>query len=394
MKLPIDLKAVIEAATDIESARNTPVSVSVLIDDSAPGDVAAHVRSAFVGAGAHARVTVGYFVGPAFSPYEGDDMAVIVAGFSEEVGRRAAEIRAAGVPVMVVTSMPRLVADMAVAYGNPIPEGDLVAPEGDLVAPEGVEGCEADGDAACASGEVAGAHVSVFAGIRAAKSAGAGAAAGSSGAAASSPDVSDAPIPIDAAAAAALDRRMGEWVVAACREKRLALALSFPFVRRPLSLEAVSATSLQNAGIGLVLFIPGADMPLMTLNQAKMLLQIAAAYGEPMSVARVKELAAIVGGAFACRSVARQVAGAVPAIGWAVKAGVGYAGTKAMGLAAVEYFERGGSIAGLAGVVSTATAKATQIAGDVAATPAGARVLSTVKAAVRQGAASVLKKTE
>lgn len=384
MKLPIDLKAVIEAATDIESARSTPVSVSVLIDDSAPGDVAAHVRSAFVGAGAHARVTVGYFAGPAFSPYEGDDMAVIVAGFSEEVGRRAAEIRAAGVPVMVVTSMPSLVADMASAYGNPIPEGDLVAPEG-------VEGCEADGDAACASGEVAGAHVSVFTGIRAAKSAGAGAAAGFAGAAASSPD---APIPIDAAAACALDRRMGEWVVAACREKRLALALSFPFVRKPLSLEAVSATSLQNAGIGLVLFIPGADMPLMTLNQAKMLLQIAAAYGEPMSAARVKELAAIVAGGFACRSVARQVAGAVPGIGWAVKAGVGYAGTKAMGLAAIEYFERGGNIAGLAGVVSSATAKATQIAGDVAATPAGARVLSTVKTAVRQGAASVLKKTE
>lgn len=387
MKLPIDLKAVIEAATDIESARSTPVSVSVLIDDSAPGDVAAHVRSAFVGAGAHARVTVGYFAGPAFSLYEGDDMAVIVAGFSEEVGRRAAEIRAAGVPVMVVTSMPRLVADMASAYGNPIPEGDLVAPEG-------VEGCEADGDAACASGEVEGAHASVFAGIRAAKSAGAGAAAGFAGAAASSSDALDAPIPIDAAAACALDRRMGEWVVAACREKRLALALSFPFVRKPLSLEAVSATSLQNAGIGLVLFIPGADMPLMTLNQAKMLLQIAAAYGEPMSAARVKELAAIVAGGFACRSVARQVAGAVPGVGWAVKAGVGYAGTKAMGLAAIEYFERGGNIAGLAGVVSTATAKATQIAGDVAATPAGARVLSTVKTAVRQGAASVLKKTE
>ena len=383
MKLPIDLKAVIEAATDIESARSTPVSVSVLIDDSAPGDVAAHVRSAFVGAGAHARVTVGYFAGPAFSPYEGDDMAVIVAGFSEEVGRRAAEIRAAGVPAMVVTSMPRLVADMASAYGNPIPEGDLVAPEG-------VEACETDGDAACASGEVACAHMSVFTGIRAKGSAGSGFA----GAAASSPDVLDAPIPIDDAAAAALDRRMGEWVVAACREKRLALALSFPFVRRPLSLEAVSATSLQNAGIGLVLFIPGADMPLMTLNQAKMLLQIAAAYGEPMSAARVKELAAIVAGGFACRSVARQVAGVVPGVGWAVKAGVGYAGTKAMGLAAVEYFERGGNIAGLAGVVSTATAKATQIAGDVAATPAGARVLSTVKTAVRQGAASVLKKTE
>ena len=71
----------------------------------------------------------------------------------------------------------------------------------------------------------------------------------------------------------------GLWLRAA--RKRLALALSFPFVRKPLSLEAVSATSLQNAGIGLVLFIPGADMTLMTLNQAKMLLQIAAACGEP-----------------------------------------------------------------------------------------------------------------
>ena len=56
---------------------------------------------------------------------------------------------------------------------------------------------------------------------------------------------------------------------------------------------------MQNAGVGLVVFIPGADLPIMTLNQAKMLLQIAAAYGEPMGKERVKELAAVVGGAFA-----------------------------------------------------------------------------------------------
>lgn len=349
MKLPIDLKAVIEAATDIESARNTPVSVSVLIDDSAPGDVAAHVRSAFVGAGAHARVTVGYFVGPAFSPYEGDDMAVIVAGFSEEVGRRAAEIRAAGVPVMVVTSMPRLVADMASAYGNPIPEGDLVAPEG-------VEDCEADGDATCESGDVAGVN-------------------------AQSPEILDAPIPIDAAAAAALDRRMGEWVVAACREKRLALALSFPFVRRPLSLEAVSATSLQNAGIGLVLFIPGADMPLMTLNQAKMLLQIAAAYGQPLSAERIKELAAVVGGAFLFRNIARTAVGVVPVLGWAIKGAVGFAGTEAMGHAAIEYFEAGGDIVGVASVVQKARDEAVEAASKAAATPAGGKVIEAARGA-------------
>ncbi len=357
MKLPIDVAAVINAATDIESARTTPVSVSVLIDDTAPGDVAAHVRTAFLGAGSHARVTIGYFAGPAFEPYSGDDMAVIVAGTSEAVGERAAAIRAAGVPVMVVTSLPSLVGDLASAFGNPIPEGDLVAPKASAPA-------ASDGDDA-----------------------------GEEAAASASADP-DAPIVIDEAAAASLDRRMGEWVVAACREKRLALALAVPCVRRPLSLEAVNATSLQNAGIGLVAFIPGADLPLMTLNQAKMLLQIAAAYGESMSAARAKELAAVVAGGVACRNVAREVAGVVPGVGWAVKAAVGYAGTFAMGQAAMEYFERGGSISGLAGVVGVATSKAAKVASDVAATPVGARVVSTAKSALRQGAASILKKTE
>ena len=97
-----------------------------------------------------------------------------------------------------------------------------------------------------------------------------------------------------------------------------AFALAFPFVRRPLSVDAVNATAVQNAGVGLVVFIPGADLPIMTLNQAKMLLQIAAAYGEPLGKERVKELAAVVGGAFACRSVARQIVAFVPALGWAV----------------------------------------------------------------------------
>ena len=357
MKLPIDVAAVINAATDLESARTTPVSVSVLIDDTAPGDIAAHVRTAFLGAGSHARVTIGYFAGPAFEPYSGDDMAVIVAGTSEDVGARAAAIRAAGVPVMVVTSLPSLVGDLASAFGNPIPEGDLVAPK--APAPEAApEAGDAEGAPADASADI------------------------------------DAPIAIDDAAAASLDRRMGEWVVAACHEKRLALALAFPFVRRPLSLEAVNATSLQNAGIGLVAFIPGADLPLMTLNQAKMLLQIAAAYGEPMSAARAKELAAVVAGGVACRNVAREVAGVVPGIGWAVKAAVGYAGTFAMGQAAVEYFERGGNISGLAGVVGVATSKAAKVASEAAATPVGSRVVGTAKSVLRQGAASILKKTE
>lgn len=40
---------------------------------------------------------------------------------------------------------------------------------------------------------------------------------------------------------------MGEWIIDACRDKRLAFALAFPFVRRPLSVDAVNATAVQNA---------------------------------------------------------------------------------------------------------------------------------------------------
>ena len=119
------------------------------------------------------------------------------------------------------------------------------------------------------------------------------------------------------------------------------------------------------------MFIPGADMPIMTLNQAKMLLQIAAAYGEPLDIHRVKELAAVVGGAFACRTAARQLTGLVPALGWAVKAGIGYAGTFAMGRAAIEYFEGGGNIGGMASVVAAARDKAVDAACSVRAAARG-----------------------
>ena len=123
---------------------------------------------------------------------------------------------------------------------------------------------------------------------------------------------------------------------------------------RPLSLEAVNATAVQNAGIGVVVFLPGADMPVMTANQMKMILQIAAAYGQPMTVERVKELLVVLGGAFVARSAARSVAGVVPGLGWAVKGAVGYAATLVMGRAAIEYFENGMGLMGATGAVVSA----------------------------------------
>lgn len=340
MQLPIDIPAVLKAATDIDGAATTHLSVSVYVDETAPGDLAGHVRALFASAGAHTRVTIEYLDRGTVEPTGRDDMAVIVAGDDPAVGAQAAAVRAAGTPVMVATLSPSAVRERAQAAGTPIPVGDVAAP---------------DTPAPAADGAVA-------------------------------PVLADAarePIVLDDAARASLDTRMGRWIIAACSDKKLAFALAFPFVRRPLSTDAVNATALQNAGIGAVVFIPGADMPVMTLNQAKMLLQIAAAYGQPLNVERVKELAAVVGGAFLCRNIARQFAGLVPGLGWAVKAAIGFAGTEAMGRAAIEYFEAGGDIVGMANVVQKARDEAVSAASKAVATPAGAKVVDAAKRGAR-----------
>jgi len=151
-----------------------------------------------------------------------------------------------------------------------------------------------------------------------------------------------------------LVKELGRWLSDRVSGKRLALAANFAFVRRAVAEEAIKNTAFQNAVIGGVMIIPGADMPVMTANQAKMILQIAAAYGEPLGAERIKELAAVVGGAFALRAVARQALAFIPGLGWAIKAGIGYSGTLGMGYAALEYFEEGGDVRGLAAKLSEA----------------------------------------
>ncbi len=147
---------------------------------------------------------------------------------------------------------------------------------------------------------------------------------------------------------------LGRWLVERISGKRLAMATNFAFMRRAVAEEAIKATSFQNGVVGLVAVIPGADLPIMTANQAKMVLQIAAAYGQPLGAERIKELAVVLGGGFALRAVARQVLTLIPGFGWAVKAGIGYSGTMAMGYAALEHFEAGGEIGALAARVKEA----------------------------------------
>jgi len=118
------------------------------------------------------------------------------------------------------------------------------------------------------------------------------------------------------------------------------LAKGYPPFRRAVCEELIRKNARQNAVIG-GLPIPGADMPVMTANQARMVLNIAAAHDEELSLDRARELLGVLAAGFGLRALARQVVKLIPVGGWAAAAAIGYAGTVAMGRATMLYFERG-----------------------------------------------------
>jgi uncharacterized protein (DUF697 family) len=137
----------------------------------------------------------------------------------------------------------------------------------------------------------------------------------------------------------ALRGQLAKRLLALFEEQTVALARQFPFLREEAAAQEIAATSQQNAMIGLFP-VPGADMPIMTANQVKMVMRLAAIHDQPMTYDRLKEVLAVIGGGVALRTAARQLAKFVPGPGWLVAGGLGFAGSLAMGRAAHEYFRR------------------------------------------------------
>jgi uncharacterized protein (DUF697 family) len=131
--------------------------------------------------------------------------------------------------------------------------------------------------------------------------------------------------------AAAVARRLGEDATS--------LAARLPVLRKPVCDALIKSFSRKNGIVGAAVFIPGVDMPVMTINQVRLVLRIGLAYGFAPGNNRLGEIGAIVGAGFGLRAVARQLLDVVPVAGWAVKGGIAYSGTRAIGEAAVKYFE-------------------------------------------------------
>jgi uncharacterized protein (DUF697 family) len=122
-------------------------------------------------------------------------------------------------------------------------------------------------------------------------------------------------------------------------EDATSLARRLPALRRPFA-EALAERFARRAGIvGVAVFVPGADTPVLLLLQLRLVLRIAAAYGEELEAERVPEVLAVIGTGLTFRLLARQALAVVPVAGWVIKGGVAYGGTRAIGEAAIRYFE-------------------------------------------------------
>lgn len=136
-----------------------------------------------------------------------------------------------------------------------------------------------------------------------------------------------------------IEKRLAQWMLSVLPEKKLTLCNAFPFVRGVAARSEVSSCAVQNSAIGLVHLIPGADLPLMTVNQVKMLLRIASMYGHELDFLQAVQVVGVGAFAFVSRSGARSALRALPAFGQLIRASVALGSTCAIGWALIAYYE-------------------------------------------------------
>jgi uncharacterized protein (DUF697 family) len=136
----------------------------------------------------------------------------------------------------------------------------------------------------------------------------------------------------------ALDEAAVDWMarrlVARSPDDAWALASRLPAIRQPVMEALAKRFSERNALAAATTITPGQGFPVLTLNQIRMTLRIAAVSGMDPKKAQALAVLASLGGGLALRAVSRRLSSRLPLPSSAVKAAVAYAGTRAIGLAA------------------------------------------------------------
>jgi uncharacterized protein (DUF697 family) len=136
--------------------------------------------------------------------------------------------------------------------------------------------------------------------------------------------------------------KIGRLLVRLLDGRAVALAARVPALRPSVCGELIRRSARRSAFIGAATFVPAPDMPALFLEQARLVLRLGQAHARRLEPARAAELAAVMAAGLALRKLARRTRKVRRIPGWAVQGGVAYAGTLALGEAALVYFAAGG----------------------------------------------------
>jgi uncharacterized protein (DUF697 family) len=131
-------------------------------------------------------------------------------------------------------------------------------------------------------------------------------------------------------------------IVGRLGEDAAPLAGGVPVLRSAVTQALVSSFSRRNGITGAAVFLGGSDLPVLVMNQLRLVLRLQQAYGRNIDFQeRLPEIAATLGAALGWRALARELLGSASVSRWAVKGAVAYAGTRALGEAASRLAQAG-----------------------------------------------------
>ncbi len=134
-------------------------------------------------------------------------------------------------------------------------------------------------------------------------------------------------------------------MIDASPEAAVVIGRELPAFRRAAVGKIIRNSTMLSLAAGLEP-VPLVDSPILLGTQIRLVLRIAAIYGEPLTASRAREVVATITAGLALRYAAAQAAKLVPFGGDLVSGAIAAAGTWALGQVMVEYFESGKKLRG------------------------------------------------
>ena len=147
-------------------------------------------------------------------------------------------------------------------------------------------------------------------------------------------------VPVSAMKGTNVNEDLIPAMIDASPEAAVVIGRELPAFRRAAAAKIIRNATLLSLAAGLEP-VPLVDIPILLGTQIRLVLRIAAIYGEPLTASRAREVIATITAGLALRYVAEEVAKLVPFGGDLVAGAIAAAGTWALGQVTTEYFEGG-----------------------------------------------------